>query len=109
MYNARLFYNVVTGEIYRCQTITSGGALSIKEDVAITSTLFEIPIEEIGFLEWTDPGNELEAIRAAEKFIRVDITTTPHTVYGVEPEIIEPTDEDEISGSEFLSMVEGVL
>lgn len=109
MYNARLFYNVATGEIYRCQTITLGSALPIKEDVAITSALFDVPIEEIGVLEWANADNELESIIVAEKSIRVDVATTPHTVYGVEPEIFEPTDEDEISGSEFLSMVEEVL
>ena len=109
MYNARVFYNVNTGKVYRCQTITEGGAIPLNEDFELTSNLFGIPADEIGVLEWGNPENELETIMTGGKVVKVDATQTPPVLYGAEPEIIEPSDDDEISGHEFLNMVEGVL
>ena len=109
MYNARVFYNTNTGEVYRCQTINEGGAIDINEDIKLTSDLFEIPMDDIGVLEWEDPENELEIIMSEGKCIGVDISVNPPTVYGITPEIVEPSESDEIDAREFLDMVEEVV
>jgi hypothetical protein len=110
MYNARLFYNKNTGDILRIQTIGNGEPLPLEDELVLVSDLSGVSTNEIGFLEWDNPENELEAIMADGKSVKVDVTQTPHVVYGENaPEPPEPTDDDEISGEEFLEMVEGVM
>lgn len=109
MYNARVFYNLITGDVYRSQTVIEGGAIPINDDIELTSNLFEVSVEQIGVLEWATPDNDLELVMAEGKCVAVDISTNPPTVYGKDAEVVEPSEDDEISGSEFLAMVEEVL
>lgn len=85
MYNARLFYNMTTGDIIRVQTINGGTPISIEDDLAFVSELSGVPVENIGYLEWNEPENELETLMSEGKVIEVDITQTPHVLYGEEP------------------------
>lgn len=109
MYNARIFLNISSGDVLRLQTIGSGEPLSIEDDLALVSELTGVSANEIGVLEWDNPENELEALISEGKNIKIDISTSPPTLYGEDPEIIEPSEDDEISGAEFLNMVEEVL
>lgn len=110
MYNARLFYALVSGDVLRIQTIGSGEPLTLEDDLALVSELSDVPTDEIGVMEWNNPENKLEAIMADGKIVKVDVSQTPHAIYGEdEPEPPEPSDDDEISGQEFLNMVEGVM
>lgn len=110
MYNARIFYNINSGEVLRLQTIGSGDPLPLEDDLTLVSELSGVSTNGIGVLEWDNPENELETIMADGKIVKVDVTQTPHVVYGENaPEPPEPSDDEEISGAEFLNMVEGVM
>lgn len=109
MYKARIFYKKDNGDVLRCQITRSGDPLSLDRDIEITAEVFEVDIDNIGCFEWDEPENDLETILSESKVVKIDISQTPPVVYGEEPEIIEPSDDDEISGTEFLSMVEEVL
>lgn len=109
MYKARIFYKKDNGDVLRYQIIRSGNPLPIDDDVLVTSEESNVSVDNIGYFEWDNPENELEAIRAEKKVVKVDVSQTPHVLYSEEPEIIEPSEYDEIGGREFLNMVEGVL
>lgn len=109
MYKARMFYKKDNGDVLRYQIIRNGNPLPIDDDVLITSEVSDISVDNIGYFEWDNPENELETILSENKVVKVDISQTPPVIYGEEPEIIEPSEDDPISGVEFLSMVEGVL
>lgn len=112
MYNARLFYNKTDGTILRYQTIHDGKSLSIEDDIAIILEISNVPTDCIAYFEWDYPENELEQLMSEGKRIKVDVSQPVHTVYGVEPEppeVVEPSDDDPIGGSELLVMLEDVL
>lgn len=103
MYNARIFYNVENGDLIRLQTMDGGEPLPIAEDLEICRDFTKIPLDKIGILEYNEYNEKLEALLEAGKVISVDISTEPHTFYGVEvvaenepiEAVEEPNDEAE--------------
>ncbi len=87
MYNARIFYNISNGTVLRSQTLNGGLPLPIEDEIAIVLQTSDVGAENLGYFEWTDPENELERLIADGKIVKIDVTQTPHVLYGQTQEL----------------------
>lgn len=112
MFYRRFYYDIVTGEPVSCFMARGDVVLPTRsEDFAVRPELSGRSEADTGLMEWLEEDAALETLFASKK-PTADVSQDPPALVFTdwpEPELPEPSDSDEVTGDEFLAMVEGVL